>query len=89
MTRAWCNVISLDFQKAFYYHPLWFVPLIMVFLFYYLKRRSQETYNFMLVLFATLFIIVYLIRLVCGSEVVMPVFKNGLLYRCFIELLHL
>ena len=28
MTRAWLSVGKMDFESAFYYHPLFFVPLI-------------------------------------------------------------
>lgn len=85
MTRAWICVFRLHFGEAFSYHPLWPVPLIWLIVLYY--KRLQRHYNLWLfravdIVFASAFVIVYLIRMADPSDTIV-VFepKNGLIYK--------
>lgn len=64
MTRAWLSVLSLDFQSAFYYHPLW--PLVPVAAAVWLLRTRLPKKFCTAFAYATaaLFLAVYLFRLI-------------------------
>lgn len=67
MTRAWLAVLHLDFEAAFYYHPLFWTipPAAAVFL---LKQHfSKKMLSILLFLFVALFAIVYLYRMIYGD----------------------
>lgn len=65
MTRAWYQVLMLHFDKAFYYHPLfWFVPSFILFFMIFQKGAlSQKKFNYFITMIALIFTIVYIYRL--------------------------
>lgn len=88
MTRAYLALLRLDLSKAFYYHPLFFLPPI--FLVLDLKKASMKKsiYNSILFLFAIIFLAVYLYRMFNGDKtVVVYQPKDGLFFRFIITLM--
>lgn len=63
MTRAWLSAVHLDFKNAFYYHPLMPLPPIYIFVFFLRNKLGKCLYKSITVLFAALFVVVYVIRL--------------------------
>ena len=83
MTRAWLSLFRLDFGAAFYYHPLFWLPALLIVLFLLEKRIFKQWYW----LWAALFLFVYGIRMFAGQgEIVMFRPEEGFLYRMFIFL---
>ena len=83
MTRAWLSLFRLDFGAAFYYHPLFWLPALLIILFLFEKRIFKQWYW----LWAALFLFVYGIRMFAGQgEIVMFRPEEGFLYRMFIFL---
>lgn len=67
MTRAWIALLHLDIEKAFYYHPLFFLPPVAVILFLLKKRICSGVYKFLIFTIILLFAIIYTFRLVQGN----------------------
>lgn len=67
MTRAWIAFLHLDLEKAFYYHPLFFLPPVAVILILSKKRISSGVYKFLIFTIILLFAIIYMFRLVQGN----------------------
>ena len=83
MTRAWLSLFRLDFGAAFYYHPLFWLPALLIVLFLFENRIFKQWYW----LWAALFLFVYGIRMFAGQgEIVMFRPEEGFLYRMFIFL---
>ena len=83
MTRAWLSLFRLDFGAAFYYHPLFWLPALLIVLFLFEKRIFKQWYW----LWAALFLFVYGIRMFARQgEIVMFRPEEGFLYRMFIFL---
>lgn len=85
MTRALISAAKLDFNAAFYYHPLFFL-VILAAIYIALKlsgkiKISKKTENRLIMVVCILFIAVYFIRLFAGSEVVKTDFENSVLYK--------
>ena len=67
MTRAWLSVFRLDFESAFYYHPLFLVGPVVVLLFcFYEKWKMNRIYQFICAMFGILLFVVYCLRLTYG-----------------------
>lgn len=65
-TRALICVSRLDFQKAFYYHPLfWTLPILI----YCYVGRNSKIKNLTLVVIVILFLLVWLYRLYKRIEI--------------------
>lgn len=85
MTRALLSAVRFDFREAFYYHPLFGV--VIVFIIYMLLKCtgkikvSREAENKLLLAVSMLFIAVYIIRFIAGSEVVSADLKNSVVYK--------
>ena len=78
MTRAWLSLFRLDFGAAFYYHPLFWLPALLIVLFLFEKRIFKQWYW----LWAALFLFVYGIRMFAGQgEIVMFRPEEVFLYR--------
>ena len=92
MTRALISFVKLDFVSAFHYHPLFGLVLIAatIWILKYLgiKLMSDKTFRIIEYVLCTLFIIVYLVRLFCGSDVVYIDYKEGLIYKIIQYLFH-
>lgn len=42
MTRAWLAALKLDFSMAFYYHPLFFMPVVILIIILNRKRLKPK-----------------------------------------------
>ena len=83
MSRAWLSLCRLDLTGAFHYHPLFWLPALLIVLFLFEKRIFKQWYW----LWAALFLFVYGIRMFAGQgEIVMFRPEEGFLYRMFIFL---
>lgn len=78
MTRAWMSLLRLDFKSAFYYHPLFWLPALMIILFLFNKKIFRKWYW----VWAALFLAVYGIRMFTGQDEIV-VFRptEGFVYR--------
>ena len=89
MTRAWISVLTLRFDEAFSYHPLWPLPLICLILFYFKKRLDHFNvwlFRAVNIVFIVAFVIVYIRRLADPLDTIV-VFepKNGFIYRIILQ----
>lgn len=68
MSRAWMAVFHLDFSRAFYYHPLYWTPPILILIL--LSRGKLKPMLFKVFIFTIimLYVIVYMYRLICGDH---------------------
>ena len=65
MTRAWISFLNGKINDAFYYHPLfWSVPIIMLLVIFENKIKNKKMLSILFIIFAILFIGVYLYRLI-------------------------
>lgn len=84
MTRAWLSLFRLDVKAAFYYHPLFWLPALIMLLFLFEKRIFKQWYW----LWAALFLLVYGIRMFFGEgEIVVFRPQEGFLYRMAVWIL--
>ncbi len=72
MTRAYFSLLKLDVNRAFYYHPLFFLAPFLVFLLFNkgTSLRYKKIKNFSLLVIISAFVVVYFIRLLSGDEIV-------------------
>ncbi len=73
MVSAWYWFLRGDLSLAFYYHPLFIVPLLATVLYFIdLKIRKVKYLNAFYVIMAAAFIIVYLIRVFYDIDLFVP-----------------
>lgn len=85
MTRAFKSVLMLDFERAFSYHPLW-PMVILLFIgwildFFKVIQVKYETKQKILFIACLLLVLVYILRFIYGSEIVCIDIQKGLLYQ--------
>lgn len=84
MTRAIIALLSMDFEKAIYYHPLVFlVPVIIILICIEDKLvviRKQLVQKIWIIIIISFFI-TYLIRLIFSNSVVQINIKDGFIYQ--------
>lgn len=82
MTRAWAAVLKLDFAAAFYYHPLFPLPLIALIVYFAKSKINIKIYKIFILTIVMAFIIIYIYRLIY-SEGDIVVFEpdNNILFR--------
>lgn len=83
MSRAWLSLLRLDLAGAFYYHPLFWLPIPAAALLLLRRRLPDRLFTVGLALCAALFILVYFIRLVLPGEIVVFAPREGLIWRLF------
>ena len=85
MTRALVAAVFSDLETAFGFHPLF--PLLVPAALWiglracgllHMPRKRETAY---ILAFAGVFILVYLVRLLCGDPVIAPDSESGLLFR--------
>ena len=84
MTRAYLALLHLDFVGAFHYHPLFFLPPLVVVLIMQKRNLSPKVYWLWMFTIIATFFIMYLLRLL-DSEDTVVVFrpKEGLIFRIY------
>ena len=82
MTRATFSALTLHFDRAFYYHPIWILPSAWVVLYLCRDRIPKTLYKAFAWVTILLFGIVYVLRMIDGSEPIV-VFEpqNGIYFR--------
>lgn len=81
MTRALLSVIRFDFKNAFYYHPLWLIPIIYIVLYFYILKKNKKANNTILAIFISMFFITYFLRLLSNNTIVYIDFKESFIYN--------
>lgn len=85
MTRAFLALFRFNIREAFYAHPLF--PVVILIAIYYLLETIKIIYfpekikKILLVVFALLFLLVYVVRLCQGSEIVQICPENSFIYQ--------
>ncbi|MCD8347702.1 MAG: DUF2752 domain-containing protein [Lachnospiraceae bacterium] len=82
MSRAWLSVLRLDFSSAFSFHPLFWMPILVIVLFLLRKRIPTKLYHMAVIAIILLFLLVYLFRMMNPNDVIV-VFrpKEGIIFR--------
>lgn len=87
MSRAVMSASCFNFKQAFYYHPLFFVPFLGIYMYIKWDDYKDRTKTFLLVFFCSAMILVYIYRMVyMQSDVVRCDIQQGLLYKVFMYL---
>ena len=68
MSRAWMAVFHLDFARAFYFHPLFFTPPVILLVILLKKRIKPVFYKGFIFTMIALYVIVYLYRMIRSEE---------------------
>lgn len=85
MTRAWLSLLHLDIKRAFYYHPaFWLPPIVLIVL--YLKYKKNEKilkyYHGIMFSVITVFVTIYIFRILCpNNDIVIFQPENNILSR--------
>ena len=87
MSRALYSLVTLDLDKAFYYHALWPVVVVGIPTAVILKIRKVDIKRYQINLICIILGIVvigyYIYRHIVGSPVVQVDFGNSLIYRVY------
>lgn len=82
MTRAFISLLKLDFSSAFYFHPLFFMPFVVLIIFLFRKYLPKWFLKLSFIIILSSFIIVYFIRMFQpDNSIVSFEIKNGLIYK--------
>ena len=82
MTRAYLSLIRGDVSGAFSYHPLFILPPLAVLIIVMKAKLPAKIYYLLLFTITAVFLIIYILRLLDGSDhVVVFEPENGLIYR--------
>ena len=68
MTRAWISLLHLDFKTAFYYHPLFWLPAIMVVVYFLKSKLPKRVLSILSAGAIFLFLIIYILRMSDTSD---------------------
>ncbi|WML36135.1 DUF2752 domain-containing protein [Clostridium sp. OS1-26] len=84
MTRAWGCLAHLDIKGAFYYHPLFFLPIIYFLLFLIKDKMSHRIFNCAIVIGIAVFITIYIFRILNPDDIVVNInIEKGFIYNVF------
>jgi len=86
MTRALRAALTLDFSKAFYYHPLFWLVLLLIpagAVFYLSGKPYTPKIRRLVIGIALVFVGVYIVRLIMqfGQNEVMMLNKNAVVFK--------
>lgn len=82
MSRAWLALLRLDLKKAFYFHPLFWLPPLFLIIYFFKNHINIKIYKILIFTIIFLCAIVYLYRLIMGnSDVVVFQPENNILFR--------
>lgn len=83
MSRAWLSLLRLDLAGAFYYHPLFWLPIPAAALLLFQRRLPKRVFTVGLALCGALFLAVYFIRLALPGDITVFAPRQGLIWRLF------
>ena len=82
MSRAYISLFKGDISMAFYYHPLFILPPILLFSIVFRNRIGSKLFKTIIVVSALLFVAVYVIRMLdMNNSVVVFEINNGLIFK--------
>ena len=84
MTRAWLSLLHLDIRGAFYYHPAFFLPplvLIVLHLKYKKNQKILKYYHGIMTSVIVVFVTVYFFRILWPNDIVVFQPENNILSR--------
>lgn len=83
MTRAAISLLKFDFVSAYGYHPLVFLLPVFAIIYCVRNRLSKRTQTIFLSVFIAIFLVVYILRVLSGSEIVYINFESGIIYKIY------
>lgn len=84
MTRAWLSLIMLDVKSAWHYHPLFWMPAVIVIMLICRDRINKTLFKGIMTAFLILLLGVYVYRMGWGDASVVGIdFKEGLIYKAY------
>ena len=82
MSRAWIALLHFNIHEAFMYHPLFFLPPVVVIFMLLKSKINIKFYKIFMVTMAGAFVIVYLYRMFIGTgDIVVFEPQNNILFR--------
>ncbi|RHI65170.1 DUF2752 domain-containing protein [Lachnospira eligens] len=82
MSRAWIALLHFNIHEAFMYHPLFFLPPVVVIFMLLKSKINIKIYKIFMFTMAGAFVIVYLYRMFIGTgDIVVFEPQNNILFR--------
>ena len=82
MSRAWISLLHFNIHDAFMYHPLFFLPPVVVIVMLLKSKINIKIYKIIIFTIIIMFAIVYMCRLIwSGDDVVVFEPENNILFR--------
>ena len=82
MSRAWIALLHFNIHEAFMYHPLFFLPPVVVIVMLLKSKINIKVYKIFMFTIAGAFVIVYLYRMFIGDgNVVVFEPQNNIVFR--------
>ena len=82
MSRAWISLLHFNIHDAFMYHPLFFLPPVVVIVMLLKSKINIKIYKIIIFTIIIMFAIVYICRLIwSGDDVVVFEPQNNILFR--------
>lgn len=82
MSRAWIALLHFNIHEAFMYHPLFFLPPVVVIFMLLKSKINIKFYKIFMFTMAGAFVIVYLYRMLIGTgDIVVFEPQNNILFR--------
>ena len=89
MSRAWIALLHFNIHEAFMYHPLFFLPPVVLIVMLLKSKINIKFYKIFMFTMAGAFVIVYLYRMFIGTgDIVVFEPQNNILF-CIIRKLNL
>ena len=82
MSRAWLAFLRLDLHKAFYYHPLFFTPPLLLVVWLMKKHINERIYKGILFTIILLYVTIYVYRMLfSGGDIVVFRPQDNIIFR--------
>ena len=82
MSRAWISLLHFNIHDAFMYHPLFFLPPVVVIAMLFKSKINIKIYKIIIFTIIIMFAIVYICRLIwSGDDVVVFEPEKNILFR--------
>ena len=82
MSRAWIALLHLNIHDAFMYHPLFFLPPVVIIVMLLKSKINIKIYKIFMFTIAGAFVIVYLYRMFMGTgDIVVFEPQNNIVFR--------
>lgn len=82
MSRAWISLLHFNIHDAFMYHPLFFLPPVVVIVMLFKSKINIKFYKIFMFTMAGAFVLVYMYRMFIGTgDIVVFEPQNNILFR--------